>query len=316
MAHHHLPSKPENIHWGSFSAQHRPVLEIASGDRVTIDTISGGRDQLPTEKGDWHYLPDHLAYLEVGKPAMRGHIMTGPIAVKGAKAGSVLEVRVLDVKLRQDWAWNIIMPLRGSLPHDFKQERRMTIRLDIARNKAIMPWGVELECSPFFGVMGVAPPPNWGEISSIQPRAHGGNLDIKAMVAGSTLYLPVWNDGALFSCGDGHAVQGDGEVCLSAAETALTGTFEFHVRDDMKLEMPQAETPTDYVTIGIDPDLDDAAQMALRAMIDLVCSKTNLAREDAFTLMSLAADTHVSQLVNENKGIHVMLPKAAVHGAK
>src|SRR5690606_5424214 len=137
---------------------------------------------------------------------------------------------------------------------------------------------------------------------------------IKELRPGATLYLPVFNEGALFSCGDGHAVQGDGEVCITAIETALSGTFEFIVRKDMSLKLPQAETSRHYITIGLDPDLDEAAKIALRGMIDLICAKSNLSREDAYTLCSLACDLRVSQLVNQHKGIHAMLPKTALHG--
>jgi len=174
---------------------------------------------------------------------------------------------------------------------------------------------VDLPCNAFFGVMGVSPPPEWGTITSIVPQPHGGNLDIKELGAGSTLYLPVHVPGGNFQTGDGHALQGDGESCLSAAETALIGTFEFHLRKDLSYKMPRAETDTHYITIGIDQDLDDAAKQGLRDMIVLIQERTNLSAEDAYSLCSLAADVRVSQLVNINKGCHVMLPKAALHGA-
>jgi len=160
--------------------------------------------------------------------------------------------------------------------------------------------------------MGVAPPRNWGSISSIQPRAHGGNLDNKELVPGSTLYLPVFNEGAGFSVGDGHATQGDGEVCTTAIETALTGTFEIRVRKDLRLDYPAAETSAHVITMGMDPDLDTAARDALRRMIDRVVQETGLTRNRAFMLMSLVADVHVTQLVNEHKGIHVMMPRTAL----
>ena len=177
-----------------------------------------------------------------------------------------------------------------------------------------MPWGVDLPLAPFFGVMGVAPPPEWGRITSIIPRAHGGNLDIKALGAGATLYLPVFNDGALFSAGDGHAVQGDGEVDGTAIETCLSGTFQLILHKNAGISMPRAETATHYLTTGIDPSLDAAAKQALREMINLIQEKANLSREEAYMLCSLAGDMHVSQTVNVHKGIHVMLAKSALHG--
>src|ERR1700761_1849534 len=173
-----------------------------------------------------------------------GHILTGPIAVRGAEPGDVLEVDIIDVKLRQDWGWNIIRPLVGPLPDDFPEGRLINIPLDQKRMIGHMPWGLELPLAPFFGVMGVAPPKGWGRITSVAPQATGGNLDNKELGAGSTLYLPVFVEGGLFSCGDGHGAQGDGEVCITAIETALKGTFRFTVRDDLHLVRPRAETPT------------------------------------------------------------------------
>lgn len=312
---HRLTSVSEHLHWGAFSATFPAVIEVEPGDQVIIETISGGPNQVPAEKRD-NLLPDHAAFLASGaKPILPGHVLTGPVAVRGAEPGDVLEVRVIDVALRQDWAWNMIAPLKGSLPEDFSTTRVIHIELDDEAGTATPPWGVELPVNPFFGVMGVAPPPEWGTITSIIPQPHGGNLDIKELGAGATLYFPVYNDGGLFSTGDGHALQGDGESCLSAAETALIGTFEFHVRKDLSLKMPRAETADHYITMGFDVDLDDAAKQALRDMIVLITERTNLSREDAYSLCSLAADVRISQLVNVNKGCHVMLPKAALHGA-
>jgi acetamidase/formamidase len=310
--HHHLPAVPDQLKWGAFSAAFEPVLTIDSGDTVDIDNVHGGPGQFPEEY--WpRLLPEHRKFLQHHKPILPGHIMNGPIHVRGAEPGDVLEVRILDVRLRQDWAWNMIIPLRGALPDDFPHRRLLGIELDARAGVARMPWGAEIPLRPFFGVLGTSPPPEWGVIGSIAPQAHGGNLDIKELVAGSTLYLPVFNRGAGLMVGDGHAAQGDGESCLSAAETSLSGTFEIHVRKDMALSMPRAETPTHHITIGIDQDLDDAARQAIRSMVDLIGALTGLSPEDAYTLCSLAADVRVSQLVNINKGCHVMLPKMALH---
>ncbi len=312
---HRLTSVPEHLHWGAFSAEFPAAIEVAPGDQVVIETISGGPDQIPEEKRDT-LLADHAAFIADGrKPILPGHILTGPVAVRSAEPGDVLEVRIIDVQLRQDWAWNMIMPLKGSLPEDFPAKRVIPIELDDDAGTATPPWGIELPVKPFFGVMGVAPPAEWGTITSIVPQPHGGNLDIKELGAGATVYFPVYNAGGMFSTGDGHALQGDGESCLSAAETALIGTFEFHVRKDLSLNMPRAETAAHYITIGVDVDLDDAAKQALRDMIVLITERTNLSREDAYSLISLAGDVRISQLVNVNKGCHVMLPKAALHGA-
>jgi acetamidase/formamidase len=167
-----------------------------------------------------------------------------------------------------------------------------------------------LPLKPFFGVMAVAPPKNWGTVASPPPRRNGGNMDNKELVAGTTLFLPIHVDGALFSVGDGHGVQGDGEVNINAIETGLIGTFELHLRDDMKLEWPMAETPTHVMTMGFDPDLDNAVVIALRDMIRLIGARTGISREEAYALCSLAADLRVTQVVNGAKGIHVMLEKS------
>ncbi|MDE1994119.1 MAG: acetamidase/formamidase family protein [Rhizobiaceae bacterium] len=305
---HHLPASSANCAWGYFDPKRPPSLTVDSGDTVIIDTVSGGPDVLP--KGDFFIPPELLDIHQNSVQEMPGHILTGPVAIRGAKPGQVLEVRIKDVQLRQDWGYNVIRPLAGTLPYDFETARLLNIPLDAAANVAHLPWGLKLPLAPFFGVMGVAPPANWGRISSIMPRAHAGNIDNKELVAGTTLYLPVFNEGALFSCGDGHGVQGDGEVCITAIETALRGTFQFIVRDDLNFAYPRAETPTHYITMGMDPDLDQCSVMALRDMIVLIGEKTGLSREDAYTLCSLAGDLHVTQTVNGNKGVHMMMAKS------
>jgi acetamidase/formamidase len=307
---HELPASPENCAWGYFDPKRAPVVTIESGDTITIDTVSGGPEVLPV--GDFHIPPELLDIHARSKQEMPGHILTGPVAIRGARPGQVLEVRILDVKLRQDWGYNAIRPLAGTLPYDFERMRLLNIPLDLEAGVARLPWGLELPLSPFFGVMGLAPPPNWGRISSIMPRAHAGNIDNKELVAGTTLYLPIFNEGALFSCGDGHGAQGDGEVCITAIETALRGTFQMIVRDDLDLTYPQAETPTHYITMGMDPDLDQCVVMALRDMIVLLGEKGGLSREDAYTLCSLAGDLRVTQTVNGCKGVHMMMAKKLV----
>ena len=185
----------------------------------------------------------------------------------------------------------------------------MHIPLDRKRMTGRMPWGLELPLRPFFGVMAVAPPAAWGSVSTLPPRKNGGNLDNKELVAGTTLYLPIHVDDALFSVGDGHGVQGDGEVCVTAIETGLVGTFELIVRDDLHIEWPRAETPTHVMTMAFDPDLDDCVVIALRQMIELVAKAAGIKKQEAYTLCSLAADVRVTQVVNGSKGIHVMLDK-------
>ena len=312
MTHHRLDAAPETVHWGYFDARLKPLLTVASGDTVTISTVSGMASQMPAAP---LAVPPALAAIHKSvAQKMPGHICTGPVAVKGAKAGQVLEVRIKDIQLHYDWGYNMIRPLAGALPDDFTENTLIHIPLDREKNTGRLPWGLDLPLAPFFGVMAVAPPPQWGMISTLPPRRNGGNLDNKELVKGTTLYLPIMVDEALFSVGDGHGAQGDGEVCVTAIETGLIGTFELHLRDDMSLDWPMAETPTHLMTMAFDPDLDDCVVIALRDMIALICRRTNLSREQAYTLCSLAADLRVTQVVNGNKGIHVMLAKKLIAG--
>jgi acetamidase/formamidase len=311
MRTHRLDAAPDTVHWGFFDASLKPVVTVESGDEITMSTLSGAPEAMP-QSSSGLTVPAALSAIHATVPQkLNGpHIMTGPVAVRGAKVGQVLEVRIKTIELNYDWGYNFIRPLAGALPDDFANARLIHIPLDRKRRVGRLPWGLELPLKPFFGVMVVAPPPAWGPIASPPPRRNGGNMDNKELIAGTTLYLPIYVDGALFSVGDGHGVQGDGEVCITAIETGLIGTFELHLRDDMTLEWPMAETPTHVITMAFDPDLDDAVVIALRDMIKLICAHTKLSREDAYTLCSLAADLRITQVVNGSKGVHIMLEKA------
>jgi acetamidase/formamidase len=308
MARHELRSTPETVHWGYWDAALPPVLRVRSGDEVTVHTVSGQPDHLPEDR---RRVPDDLATILARlTPGPGPHILTGPIAVEGAEPGDVLQVDILDVALRQDWARNVIAPLKGTLPEDFPDPWKVIIDLDLERRVARWPRGVTVPLRPFFGNLGVAPATRYGRVTSQYPLEHGGNLDNKELVAGTTLYVPVWNRGALFSVGDGHGAQGDGEADVTALETALTGTFRLTVRKDLALEVPHAETPTHYITTGFDPDLDDAVKMALRQMIAHLVRTRGLSRQEAYALCSIAVDLRITQLVNVYKGAHAMLPKS------
>ena len=311
---HRLKASPETCAWGYFDATVAPALAIQSGETIVIETVSGGPDQIPPTDAGFHIPPELLDIHARSDRQVPGHILTGPVAVAGAKPGHVLEVQILDIQLRQDWGWNMIRPLAGTLPDDFQTGRIVTIPLDQDTMTAELQWGLALPLKPCFGVMGVAPPTNWGRISTIQPRAHGGNIDNKELVAGTTLYLPIFTEGAMFSCGDGHGVQGDGEVCVTAIETALEGTFRLTIRDDMPIYFPRATTPTHLITMGMHEDLDRCVEMALRDMIVWITDRTGLSREDAYMLCSLAGDLRVTQTVNGNKGIHMMMQTALLDG--
>ena len=199
MKTHRLAASPATVHWGWFDAALPHVLTVESGDRVTIESISGGPRNLPPE--GFTILPEQLEVHAKSPQRMPGHILTGPVGVKGAMPGDVLEVRVIDVELRQDWGYTAVRPLAGALPDDIESFEQIHTRIDCAGKVGKLPWGQELALKPFFGVMGVSPPKEWGMISTIEPRVHGGNIDLKHMVAGSTLYLPVHNEGAGLSVG-------------------------------------------------------------------------------------------------------------------
>ena len=306
--HHVLRASPETCHWGFFDAGLQPVLTVASGDTVTID-MRLRRTRYPAAGRPLRHPLRASGDPSDAEPRLGAHILTGPIAVEGAEPGDVLEIQILSIDPRQNWGYTRIRPLSGTLPEDFPVRKSGIPRIDRQRGMATLPWGAEIELAPFFGVMGVAPPPVYGAVTSIVPREFGGNMDLKELVAGTTLYLPVWAPGALFSAGDGHGVQGDGEVCVTALETALTGTFRLVLRKDMHFDLPRAETPSHHITMGFNEDLDDAAKTALRQMITLIGERLGLPPDDAYMFCSLAVDMRVTQLVDGNKGIHAMLPK-------
>ena len=308
MATHTLDPTPDTVHWGYLDAKLAPRLTINSGDTVVIDTVSGGRGEMAEVS---HLRAAHRTVIDQVKPLLGPHILTGPIAVRGAEPGDTLEVKILKVELTEDWGWNIIRPLRGALPEDFPHLSQRILPIDRQRMITQLPWGATVPLQPFFGVMAVAPRPNYGAVSTVEPREFGGNIDNKEFVAGTSLFLPVFVPGANFSTGDGHAVQGDGEVCLSALETCLKGTFQLIVHKK-PLAFPRAITPTHYIAMGFDPDLDDAAKQALRDMIAWLVELKGWSAEEAYVFCSLACDLHVTQVVDGNKGIHAMVKRSLI----
>jgi acetamidase/formamidase len=309
-AHHTLPADVATVHRGTFDAAIRPVLKIDPGDTVEVTTLSGNAANLPPANSPFKLSAAHRRVLDQIPPGIGAHLMTGPIEVAGAMPGDELVVELVSIELALDWGWNMIKPGVGTLPDDFKELRHIFTPIDRARGTVTLPWGLELKTAPFFGVIGVAPRPQDGSLSSIMPRAWGGNIDNKNVRQGTTLHLPVFNPGAQLSVGDGHAVQGDGEVCVTAIETELRGTLRVSLIKQTGIASPWAETPTHFITMGFDEDLDQAAEFAVREMVKLASRVSGLSPEDAYTLCSLAADVSVTQLVNVSKGIHVMLAKA------
>lgn len=304
----YLNPTPQTVHWGHFNASIPAVLQVESGDELVIDTFSGGMSEVADPS---LFRPEHRLIVDTVPQIMGPHILTGPVHVKGAEPGDTLEVRILDIELTTDWGWNIIRPLKGALPEDFPNLSRRVIPIDRQTNVARLPWGVDVPLRPFFGIIGVAPPPAYGLVSSVEPREYGGNIDNKEFVPGTSLFLPVFVPGANLSVGDGHAVQGDGEVCLTALETCLKGRFQVIVHKQ-SLNFPRAITPTHYISMGMDVDLDDAAKQALRNMIKWLTEIKPWTAEEAYVFCSLACDLHVTQLVDGNKGIHAMVSRSVI----
>ena len=304
----YLNPTPQTVHWGHFNASIPAVLQVESGDEVVIDTFSGGMSEVADPS---LFRPEHRLIVDTVPQIMGPHILTGPVHVKGAEPGDTLEVRILDIELTTDWGWNIIRPLKGALPEDFPNLSRRVIPIDRQSNMARLPWGIDVPLRPFFGIIGVAPPPAYGLVSSVEPREYGGNIDNKEFIPGTSLFLPVFVPGANLSVGDGHAVQGDGEVCLTALETCLKGRFQVIVHKQ-SLNFPRAITPTHYISMGMDVDLDDAAKQALRNMIKWLTEIKPWTAEEAYVFCSLACDLHVTQLVDGNKGIHAMVSRSVI----
>lgn len=312
-AQHQLKPTPKTVAWGYYDASTPPVLRIKSGETVEIQTLITSS---PARLESAGLPPDQVEQSlrdiqkEVTNKGPGGHILTGPVYVEGAEPGDVLEVRIQAIKLAIPYAYNAFGPGRGFLPEDFPYPKIKIIPLDEKRMVARFSDGIEIPLRPFFGSMGVAPPDVSGRISSAPPWIHAGNLDNKELVAGTTLFIPVHARGALFLAGDGHAGQGNGEVDITALETSLIGTFQLILRKDLHLKWPRAETPTHFITMGIHEDLNEATKMAVREMIDFLVKDKHLTRDDAYMLASVAADLEITQLVDGNKGVHAMIPKA------
>jgi acetamidase/formamidase len=307
-----LKPSPKTVAWGYYDASTPPVLRVKSGDTVEIHTLITSSPARLEAAG----LPPadvEAALREIHKEVTNkgpgGHILTGPVYVEGAEPGDTLEVKIESIRLAIPYAYNGFSPGRGFLPEDFPYARMRIIPLDARRMVARFAPGIEVPLRPFFGSLGVAPPLVSGRINSGPPWIHAGNLDNKELVAGTTLYIPVHAAGALFLAGDGHAGQGNGEVDITALETSLVGTFRLVVRKDMRLRWPRAETATHFITMGLHEDLNEAAKMALREMIDFLVAEKHLSRDDAYMLASVAADLSITQLVDGNKGVHAMIAK-------
>jgi acetamidase/formamidase len=310
-----LSPTPQTVAWGHYDATSHPAMTVQSGDTVVVHTLLTNSPTGLAKAGvaDADIEPA-LKAVYAGVPQSDrgpgGHILTGPIAIEGAEIGDTLEVRILKIDLAIPYAYNAFRYGAGFLTDDFPYAKIKIVPLDRKAMMARFASGIDIPLHPFFGSMGVAPPAAFGRYDSAPPTIIGGNMDDKALVAGTTLFLPVHAPGALFQVGDGHAGQGNGEVDITALETSLTGTFQFILHKGVKTDYPRAETPTHYIAMGFDDDLSNATRKALRNMIDFLVERKGMTRDDAYMLISVAGDVEVTELVDRNKGVHVTLAKS------
>lgn len=311
---HRLEATPSTVVYGYYWSDAKPVLHIDSGDIIDVDTLLTNTPAGLAKAG----VPDQKIQASLkaiveevtgDRKGPGGHILTGPVYVEGAEPGDVLEVKILAILLPLDYGYN---GCKGFLPENCEPDTPIKIlNLDRSRMIAEFAPGIVLPLHPFFGSMGVAPAPELGRVSSNPPGRHAGNLDNRELVAGTTLYIPIFTRGALFEIGDGHAAQGDGEVDQTAIETSLRGRLQLTVRKDMKLTWPRAETATDYISMATDPDLAVATKAAIQEMIDFVAVQRKLSKHQAYQLVSLAGNVAITQLVDKpNYGVHVRMPKS------
>lgn len=310
---HRLEATPDTVAYGHYWSESAPVLRIASGDIIDVDTLltnsPAGLERAGVAADRIQpSLRAVVSQVTGDRRGPGGHILTGPVYVEGAEPGDVLEVKVLSIDLPIDYGYN---GCSGYLRENCGSGPRTTIiPLDRKTMTAEFAPGIVIPLKPFFGSMGVAPAPELGRVSSNPPGRHAGNLDNRALTAGSTLYIPVFVKGALFEVGDGHAAQGDGEVNQTAIETSLRGRLQLTVRKDMTLPWPRAETATDYISMATDPDLVVATKTAIQQMVDFLVETKGLTRQQAYQLTSIAGNVAITQLVDlPNLGVHVTMPK-------
>jgi len=309
---HELKASPTTVHRSFFDASLKPVLTINSGDIVRLWTTTGNPRYFESLGVPKEKIPAELYAAFEGAPGdgRDDHTLDGPIAVTGAEPGDTVEIRIRSVDLWLPIAGMGFRANRGSLPEDFPYSRDRVLFFDPAKKAIEFAPGVVVPTKPFWGVIGVAPPPSMGRVPSGPPNVFGGNMDNHDLQPGTSLYLPVHARGALISIGDGHAVQGNGEVGLSAVETSLKGEIQVVLHKGMHITWPRAETPTHYMTMGLHEDLNQAAKLATREMLNFIVETKGMPRDDVYMLLSIAMDLHVTQIVDGTKGVHAMMPKA------
>jgi acetamidase/formamidase len=315
---HRLEATPATVAYGYYWSEASPVLRIDSGDIIDVDTLLTNTPTGLAKAG----VPDDkiqaslkaiVSEVTGERRGPGGHILTGPVYVEGAEPGDVLEVKILSIELPIDYGYN---GCSGYLPENCETGLPVKIiPLDRKKMTAEFLPGIVIPLKPFYGSIGLAPAPEMGRLSSNPPGRHAGNMDNRELVAGATLYIPIFARGALFEIGDGHVAQGDGEVDQTAIETSLRGRLQLTVRKDMKLKWPRAETATDYISMATDPDLIIATKTAIQEMIDFLVSEKKLTRHQAYQLVSIAGNVAITQLVDKpNVGVHVKLPKSIFIG--
>jgi len=308
---HELPADRVHFKW---DVGNEPVVTIQSGDTVSLESrdvsdnqLSASSTSADVEALDWD----------------RVYPLAGPIAVEGAEPGDTLAVEILELRT-QDWGWTAIIPGFGLLPDDFTSAYLRVFDLTDGEYAYIRE-DVAIPIEPFFGTMGVCPG-GAKEQAVMPPGSFGGNMDTRQLVQGTTLYLPVEVEGALFSCGDAHAAQGDGEVCVTGIETPIGSTLRFTLEKGRRIPAPQyhvhgpltpwANRGEWYGTTGVGPDLYVCAQDAVRAMIDHVTERSGLSREDAYVLASLCVDLKISEIVDAGQYVVSALLPLNVFGPK
>jgi acetamidase/formamidase len=275
-----------------------PRLEIDSGDTVVFDT---------RDAADGHYSPTSTDADVAARGPFRGHPLTGPVRVRGARPGDVLAVEIVDIKPAASFGWTNIRPGRGLLPEEDFAKPFLAIWDLSDGHHARFGRRIAVPMEPFPGVMGTALDEPGGH-STMPPRKNGGNRDIKQLTAGTVVHLPVWVDGALFSVGDAHAAQGDGEVCVTAVEMQAQATLRFDLLPERRLREPQfrtrgplgarTNTGPHFATTAHGPDLFKASQQAIRYMIEHLVQERGLSREEAYVLCSVAVDLKISEIVD------------------
>ncbi len=302
---HRLSREARNIH-NRWNRDLPPALAVDSGDTVVFETRNASDDQVVRGSTSADF-----ARLDRG----RTHALTGPVFVRGAEPGDVLEVGIVDVQV-EDWGYQMVAPGLGFLPEDFAGPYIAPYSIDLAKGEVQFAPHVRLPLRPHPGIVGVAPAET-GEFRTLAPGAFAGNVDVREFTPGSTVYIPVFAPGALFSTGDVHAAMGDGEVCVTGVETRAEVRIRLAVRKDLRIAQPHYETAEEYGIVGHGSTLEAAAKHALRAMIAHLAGALRLSPLQAYCLCSAVVDLRINQVVNAGvMGVRAAVPKRILSGAQ